>query len=742
MSTSTNAISAWFKSKHISVPNDWVSACLEWLQSENSNTTDPTTIRNLVYEQWLLTDLRDFGEGCLPSEITNDAYTLKGIYCVQIDNVLDVSQPKYSQLLQRQNKENSNMFVCAETQATQKPWEAKPSRMLMMSITDGVQEISGMEYTQIPKINEKITPGTKITIQGPVICRRGVMMLKQNNIDILGGEVEDMFQSCNYEAMLCRGLNRPIPTNPTAQTNISEANTRNETPQNRTINVANPGQRNLLGSGNQSRNQPNSRNENARNRTNVANSNQSGHGNYIQNRTINTKTNQRRVLGSFENQAQSSSRDVDVDFDDAELDQIMADADFDDSMDDAVLSSLVSTHFEDTGSCNQKDCVTSSTSTIKNIGGKKFDIITISDDEEGIDDLLADADLDKHLVNNTNEQQATNSTNIGINNPKVPKLSNSAIIKKESKMLYQKQAMPGCSSLEKQAINSSNFGSKNTEVSKLSNSVIIKKESETLHQKQAMPGSSLFQKPTKSDPNSMQRGASGNFPQPSKTNISYKQEYRPSQHTEFISPKKLSTHTNRDEASALLMSDDNMEIFDDDIPVLNSRNETKLKPKSHHIQASTIPQVKPSYTLNSVVKKDPECPETNQMDYLCQAKVFLSKYQGRKEINVRSKCIVVTLLSKLRSDAFIGWGLKARICDGTDTLDAEFSNEVLRKLIGFTVPEAEAVKASQNTQQREKLKAGMQNCRATIISMCHFMNIKIFKTATSSTESFITSIEL
>ena len=50
----------------------------------------------------------------------------------------------------------------------------------------------------------------QIQIKGPVSCRRGVLMLSQNNVQLLGGEVEELFPANNREAVLCSCLGRPV----------------------------------------------------------------------------------------------------------------------------------------------------------------------------------------------------------------------------------------------------------------------------------------------------------------------------------------------------------------------------------------------------------------------------------------------------------------------------------------------------------------------------------------------------
>ncbi|GCB64117.1 hypothetical protein scyTo_0000241 [Scyliorhinus torazame] len=53
---------------------------------------------------------------------------------------------------------------------------------------------------------------------------------------------------------------------------------------------------------------------------------------------------------------------------------------------------------------------------------------------------------------------------------------------------------------------------------------------------------------------------------------------------------------------------------------------------------------------------------------------------------VEIKGFIVTLLNKLTSNGDL-WSIKARISDGTAYMDAEFGDDILRSLIGFSVAE-------------------------------------------------------
>lgn len=186
----------WLRNNHIVVNDDWLTACVEWIQEENrERSLSDDDINSQVYEQWLLADLHELETQCLPPEVlTAQKFELQGAYTLQIDSIVDVGVSFYSQQQKLTGSENANVHVNAD-EPTQKPWEAKPSRMLMMKITDGTHNVQGMEYRSISCLSPQTTPGSKILVYGTVLCRRGILMLRESNIKFLGGEVDTLVEA-------------------------------------------------------------------------------------------------------------------------------------------------------------------------------------------------------------------------------------------------------------------------------------------------------------------------------------------------------------------------------------------------------------------------------------------------------------------------------------------------------------------------------------------------------------------
>lgn len=127
--------------------------------------------------------------------------------------VINIGQSAYSQHTKITQGLESNSDVSADKKIPSK-WEPKSRRMLLIHLTDGSQNIQAMEYMPIPSIHLDLIPGTKILIKGPVECRRGVILLRSENIELLGGEVSDLVQPNAPENVLARVIGKPENPNP------------------------------------------------------------------------------------------------------------------------------------------------------------------------------------------------------------------------------------------------------------------------------------------------------------------------------------------------------------------------------------------------------------------------------------------------------------------------------------------------------------------------------------------------
>ncbi|XP_039299544.1 recQ-mediated genome instability protein 1-like [Nilaparvata lugens] len=194
MTNESEVVSRFLSTKNIHLPssNDWLDGCIEWFKSQQENYST-SELQKFALQQWLLADLKMISHGSLPPNLSDiNSIMLTGTYPMQINYFFNVGESAYSQYEKMRKLCLDDQQIGAETQAS---WMPKPKRMLKMEITDGVQTIQGFEYSYLTKLNESMEPGLKVVVKGPVECRKGVLLLKDNNIEILGGELDTLVES-------------------------------------------------------------------------------------------------------------------------------------------------------------------------------------------------------------------------------------------------------------------------------------------------------------------------------------------------------------------------------------------------------------------------------------------------------------------------------------------------------------------------------------------------------------------
>ena len=117
-----------------------------------------------------------------------------------------MANPAYNQLQVLKKIDNENTEVNAErTQFTQNPNQNTSSkRMLKLELNDGFSTVSALEHEYLGnKLKDNdLHPGTKIKLIGPLNIRRGVILLSPKNVEVLGGNVEEMKSEVGLEQKL------------------------------------------------------------------------------------------------------------------------------------------------------------------------------------------------------------------------------------------------------------------------------------------------------------------------------------------------------------------------------------------------------------------------------------------------------------------------------------------------------------------------------------------------------------
>ena len=130
-----------------------------------------------------------------------------------MQHMLNIGQSAYSQHLKITKGQESNTEVSADRKIPSK-WEPKGKRMLQLKLTDGAQVIQAIEEVLIPQLHLDLIPGTKMLLKGPLECRRGVVILKPSNVELLGGEVSDLVGINAPENVLARIIGKTENPNP------------------------------------------------------------------------------------------------------------------------------------------------------------------------------------------------------------------------------------------------------------------------------------------------------------------------------------------------------------------------------------------------------------------------------------------------------------------------------------------------------------------------------------------------
>ncbi|KAG1674366.1 RecQ-mediated genome instability protein 1 [Nymphon striatum] len=191
----------------INVPDDWAQSCVEWICQDQAGGQLPINqLYSMVYEQWLVSNLTELCVSVLPDNVSETKSQLDGYFCLQLNAILDVSQPYFQQIVQFNGGTNDNVEISDVREPAVCIPAFKASRMLLMELTDGCRVVKGLEYKPIPSLNTDIPPGVKIALKGSIECRRNILFLKEENVQILGGSVDEIAEQNKQEKLLMSAL--------------------------------------------------------------------------------------------------------------------------------------------------------------------------------------------------------------------------------------------------------------------------------------------------------------------------------------------------------------------------------------------------------------------------------------------------------------------------------------------------------------------------------------------------------
>lgn len=169
-----DGIDGILRRKGLDLKREWFYGCIGALEREVpgfSGNSDDLVKAKICFQQFLNVDMNFCGAGVLPSNVASlHLVDLKGPFVLQVDEIVNISCP-----LKDRYKEMA----------------AGVKRCLKLSMTDGVQRISGMEYRPIKALEVLSPAGMKVAICN-VNVRRGILMLVPEVIEVLGGKVEEL----------------------------------------------------------------------------------------------------------------------------------------------------------------------------------------------------------------------------------------------------------------------------------------------------------------------------------------------------------------------------------------------------------------------------------------------------------------------------------------------------------------------------------------------------------------------
>lgn len=154
---------------------------------------------------------------------------------------------------------------------------------------------------------------------------------------------------------------------------------------------------------------------------------------------------------------------------------------------------------------------------------------------------------------------------------------------------------------------------------------------------------------------------------------------------------------------------------------LTGDSSRSVTPQRHNYTSSTADRLAANKDPQSHSSAPAVTLTSTPFTYLCLLKEMMSKPDFHTT-EIHLKAFIVTLLGKLSSRNGL-WCVCAMISDGTGYLDVELSDEVLTRLLGFSVAEKGMLK--RDPVRRGELDTGMRRCLEELVDMCCVMTVVV-----------------
>ncbi|EDR24526.1 hypothetical protein EDI_229040 [Entamoeba dispar SAW760] len=152
----------------LALKDSFISDCLQEVQQNHSELLgDINSIIEHIYNIFLYNDIRLTSNPVLSSYSFDIKEDILEHAILQCDEYSDIGNTVDDQFNETKN------------------------RMMKLSLTDGTTSIYGFESNHIDSICMRMKPGFKVALR-QVKVRRGVLYLNNSNIQVLGGDVEEL----------------------------------------------------------------------------------------------------------------------------------------------------------------------------------------------------------------------------------------------------------------------------------------------------------------------------------------------------------------------------------------------------------------------------------------------------------------------------------------------------------------------------------------------------------------------
>ncbi len=162
-----------------------------------------------ITRQWYMVDIREDGvqqqAQIHESWLTARKIVIRQTICLQVLQAVDIAKSAYSQLQDMLKVDNANVAVSSEDNQNQfkASWEPKPNRVLKITLTDGFHTIAGLEHEPCPRLQYPLNPGAKLKLTGPLVCRRGQILLTPKNVQVLSDNgIEELAREFDIKTVL------------------------------------------------------------------------------------------------------------------------------------------------------------------------------------------------------------------------------------------------------------------------------------------------------------------------------------------------------------------------------------------------------------------------------------------------------------------------------------------------------------------------------------------------------------